>query len=109
MTKSKDKSIRKGLYIGLALLLLFGVGGMSYAFYQLLRFIAFAGFGYLAYLEYKSHTTDMMILFIVLALLFQPFFPLGLGKVIWKIIDILVAGYLIYLLIQISSKTRNKR
>jgi hypothetical protein len=45
-----------------------------------------------------------MILFIVLALLFQPLLPIALGRVIWNIVDVVVAGYLIYLLVKMHLK-----
>ena len=57
-------------------------------------------FAYLAYCEYKNGHVDRMILFIVLAILFQPFAKIALGRVIWNIVDAIVAGYLISLVIQ---------
>lgn len=41
-----------------------------------------------------------MILFIVLAILFRPFAKIALGRVIWNIVDVIVAGYLIYLVVK---------
>ena len=49
-------------------------------------------FAYLAYCEYKNGHVDRMILFIVLAILFQPFAKIALGRVIWNIVDAIVAG-----------------
>ena len=57
-------------------------------------------FAYLAYCEYKNGHVDRMILFIVLAILFQPFAKIALGRVIWNIVDAIVDGYLISLVIQ---------
>ena len=57
-------------------------------------------FAYLAYCEYKNGHVDRMILFIVLAILFQPFAKIALGRVIWNIVDAIGAGYLISLVIQ---------
>ena len=57
-------------------------------------------FAYLAYCEYKNGHVDRMILFIVLAILFHPFAKIALGRVIWNIVDAIVAGYLIFLVIQ---------
>lgn len=97
MTK-KDKTIQNVIYIALAILLLLCLANFPYGFYQVVRFLAFAGFAYLAYLQYKGGNTDRMILFGILALLFQPFFPISFGRVIWNIIDVIVAGYLIFFL-----------
>lgn len=107
--KTKDKTIQRIIYLAMALLLLLGVGSMPYFYYQLMRFLVFAGFGYLAYLQYKESSIDRMILFIILALLFQPFFPINLGKDLWKIIDVLIAAYLIYLLALTLKNKRNKK
>ena len=45
---------------------------------------------------------DRMILFIVLAILFQPFAKIALGRVIWDVVDVIVVGYLIYLMYRIK-------
>ena len=105
MTK-KDTSIQSIIFVALAFLLLLCLAKMPYGFYQIVRFVAFAGFAYSAYLQYKAKSTDRMILFIVLALLFQPFLPLSLGRIIWNIVDVIVAGYLIYLLAQMHLKKK---
>ena len=47
-----------------------------------------------------------MVLFVVLALLFQPFLPLSLGRVIWNIVDVVVAVYLVYLLAKAHLKSK---
>lgn len=103
MTK-KDKSTQTIIYIALAFLLLLCLAKMPYGFYQVVRFLAFVGFGYLAYLQYKDKSIDRMILFIVLALLFQPLLPIALCRVIWNIVDVVVAGYIIYLLVKMHLK-----
>lgn len=105
MTK-KDTSIQSIIFVALAFLLLLCLAKMPYGFYQIVRFLAFAGFAYSAYLQYKAKSTDRMILFIVLALLFQPFLPLSLGRIIWNIVDVIVAGYLLYLLAQMHLKKK---
>ncbi len=102
----KDNNIRSIILIVLAILLLLCLAKMPYGFYQIVRFLAFAGFGYLAYLEYKGKNIDRMVLFVVLALLFQPFLPLSLGRVIWNIVDVVVAVYLVYLLAKMHLKSK---
>ena len=102
----KDNNIRSIILTALAVLLLLCLAKMPYGFYQIVRFLAFAGFVYLAYLEYKGKNIDRMVLFAVLALLFQPFLPLSLGRVIWNIVDVVVAAYLIYLLVKVRQKSK---
>ena len=100
MNKSDRKKLQTGLYIGLAIALILCLFPMPYGFYQFVRFAAMAIFAYLSYSEYKNGHMDRMILFIVLAILFQPFAKIALGRVIWNVVDVLVAGYLIYLIVQ---------
>ena len=87
------------LYAAMALLLLLCLLHMPYGFYTLVRFIAVIAFCYFAYQAYKLGNEGRMILFIALAILFQPFFKIPLGRVIWNIVDVCVAVYLIFLLI----------
>ena len=100
MNKKDRKTLQTGLYIGLAIALILYLFSMPYGFYQFVRFAAMAIFAYLAYCEYKNSHVDRMILFIVLAILFQPFAKIALGRVIWNIVDVIVAGYLIYLVVR---------
>lgn len=80
----------------LAVLMILCLIDMPYGFYEFTRFAAFAGFGYLAYKRCSKESKDMTILYIILAILFQPFFKLALGREMWNIVDVLVAIFLIY-------------
>lgn len=86
------------VYGGIAAILLLCLFDMPYGFYSFVRFAAAAAFCYFAYNAHESGNKDRMILFIVLAILFQPFFKIPLGRVIWNIVDVAVAAFLIYLL-----------
>lgn len=98
MTK-RDQTVF--IYGALAAILLLSLLNMPYGFYEFVRFAAMAAFAYLAYKEYeKKGRKDRMILFIVLAVLFQPFFKLSLGRLIWNIVDVAVAVLLIVMLIK---------
>lgn len=102
MAKKQKKQF--SIYIGVAIMLLLCLLNMPYGFYVLVRFLAMAAFAYLAYLEHKSKNTERMVVFIVLAVLFQPFAPLFLGRLIWNIVDVAVAAYLFYLSFKIYKK-----
>ena len=80
----------------LAVIMLLCLFDMPYGYYEFTRFAAFAGFGYLAYIKHGQESKDLMILYIVLSLLFQPFFKLALGREMWTFVDVLVALFLIY-------------
>lgn len=97
MTRRETTSF---LYAAIALLLLLCLLHMPYGFYTLVRFVAVIGFCYFAYQAYKSGNDARMILFIALAILFQPFFKIPLGRVIWNIVDVCVALYLLFLLLK---------
>lgn len=82
---------------------------MPYGYYEAVRFIALIGFGFLAYLENKNGNTGIAVVFIVLALLFQPFFKIALGRTLWNIVDVIVAvGLLFSLFIKPKMRTFTK-
>ena len=95
---NRSDTIKVFLMGGVALLLLIGIFDVSYGFYQLIRFVAMAVFGYFAYDAHKEGKEDQMFVMIALAVLFQPFFKVNLGRVIWKIVDLLVLLYLSFLI-----------
>ena len=63
---------------------------MPYGYYQFVRLISFFGFGYLAYEKREQGDKNEMILFGVLAVLFQPFIKISLGRELWNIVDLIV-------------------
>lgn len=63
---------------------------MPYGFYQFVRFAGLVGFGILAYQAHEQDRQTEMIIYGSLALLFQPFFKIALGREIWNIVDIIV-------------------
>lgn len=82
--------MEKTIKLILAVLLLLCLFPMPYGFYELVRFVAFVGFGYLAFAANKRNSQNEMILFGALALLFQPFFKIALGRTLWNIVDVVV-------------------
>ena len=68
---------------------------MPYGYFQIVRFAGFVGFGLLAYQANEDKKKEMTIVFIGLALLFQPFFKIALGRQVWNIVDVLVSIFLI--------------
>lgn len=98
MNKNNHKKRQTGVHMGLAIALILSLFSMLSGFYPV-RTAALAIFAYLAYCEYKNGHVDRTILFIALAILFQPFYKIALGRVLWDIVDVIVAGYLIYLVV----------
>ena len=97
-----DKLIK----ITLAILFFLCLLKMPYGFYQLVRFAALVGFAILAYMANQNHKQTEMIVYIVLALLFQPFLKIAFGRQIWNIIDVVIG---IALIVSIFQKPVRKR
>ena len=99
-----DKIIK----VVLAVLLLLCLAKMPYGYYTLVRFIAFIGFVILAFVTYQKHNEiDVAILlYIALALLFQPFAKVALGSTLWNIVDAVVG---VGLVVSLLPKKTNRR
>ena len=78
---------------------------MPYGYFQLVRFAGLIGFTTFAYHSHKNNRTNEMIIYCILALLFQPFFKVALGRELWNIVDVVVGTGLI---ISIFVKTKAK-
>jgi len=70
---------------------------MPYGYYQLVRFVAMVVFGVMAYKYYEEKKNELAITFGALALLFQPFVKVALGRTMWNVVDVVVAIGLIVL------------
>lgn len=68
---------------------------MPYGYYQLIRFLALMGFGILAYKSYERQENTITIVFVSLAILFQPLLKISLGRELWNIVDVVVGVGLI--------------
>ena len=100
-----DKIIK----IVLAVLLLLCLAKMPYGYYILVRFVAFVAFGVLAFITYQERNKiDVAILlYIALALLFQPFAKVALGRTLWNVVDIVVGvGLVVSLFLDNNNKIR---
>lgn len=75
----------------LAAILLICLAPMPYGYYTLVRFLATVVFGIYAYRCYMVKKEAMTWVFVTLALLFQPFAKVALGRGIWNIVDVIVA------------------
>lgn len=94
--------------IGMAVLLLLCLANMPYFFYMLVRFVAAAAFVYLAYGYFRARRNGLGMLFVLLALLFQPFFRFPLGRPVWNVIDVAVAAVLLWLVVDAVMRRRRR-
>jgi len=83
-------SLQAIIKIALAILFFICLLDMPYGFYQFVRFVALVGLGILAYKANEKNKNAEMIIYGGLALLFQPFFKIALGREIWNIVDVIV-------------------
>ena len=87
----------------LAAILLACLLPLPYEYYQFVRWAAMVGFALLAYHYYGEDQTKIAIVFIGLALLYQPnryhyidHIP-ALGRAGWNMVDVVVAIWLVWL------------
>lgn len=81
----------------LAAFLLLCLAPMPYGYYQLVRIVAMIGFAIMAYHFYEKELMPLAITFGGLALLFQPFVKIALGRTMWNVVDVIVAVGLVVL------------
>jgi len=79
----------------LSILFLLCLLHMPYGYYQAVHFIGMLGFVLLAYFSYQQNKNIAVIVYIVLALLFQPLIKVALGRTMWNITDVFVSMGLI--------------
>ncbi len=80
----------KAIKIILAILFFLCLADMPYGFYQFVRFAGLIGFAVIAYHANQQGRQTEMIIYGGLALLFQPFFKIALGRQMWNIVDVVV-------------------
>ncbi len=80
---------------------------MPYGFYQVVRLIGLIGFAILAYQANQQGRQTEMIIYGGLALLFQPFLKVALGRQMWNIVDVIV-GIGLLASVFLRPKTENK-
>ena len=79
----------------LSILFLICLLNMPYGYYQAVRFIGMLGFILLAYFSNQQNHKAEVIIYVALALLFQPFIKVALGRTVWNIVDVIISAGLI--------------
>lgn len=87
--------LEKVIKLVLAIFLFLCLLDMPYGFFQLVRVLGLIGFGLLAYKSYESKNQTLTIIYVGLAILFQPLFKISLGREIWNVVDVIVGVGLI--------------
>ena len=94
----------KSLKIIIAAMLLLCLAPLPYGYYMLVRWAAMVVFAVTAFNYYSENKKELAVTFGALALLFQPFIKIALGRTIWNIVDVAVAILLLLLIF-----TKNKK
>ena len=81
----------------LAIALIVCLFPMPYDYYTLVRFVAMIILGCMAFNFYKNEKIPLCVITGSLALLFQPFFKIVLGRTLWNVVDIVVAILLVFI------------
>ena len=87
------------IFLFLAVLMLLCLAPMPYGYFQLVRFLSTLVFGVMAFRYYQERKEWLAYTCGTLALLFQPFYKIALGRTVWNIVDVIVAIGLIALFI----------
>ena len=96
----------KYLQIILAATLLLCLAPMPYGYYMLVRWAAMVVFAVTAFNYYEENNKELAVTFGALALLFQPFIKIALGRTIWNIVDVTVAILLLVLTLKKKKKEK---
>ena len=91
------KLVIKHQWLIMTAMLLLCLCDMPYSYYQLVRFVTMVVFGINALNYGAKECSSLMVTMVIFALLFQPFFPIALGRMMWNIVDVIVAIFLLYL------------
>jgi len=93
--------MNNAIKILLAILFFLCLVDMPYGFYQFVRLAGLIGFAILAYQANQQGRQTEMIIYGGLAILFQPFFKIALGREMWNIVDVIIGiGLLISIFIK---------
>ena len=88
-------------------ILLFGcLIDFPYGYYQFVRYAALLGFTYLAFNANEKGFSYEVFIYVALAILFQPFIKIALGRTIWNIVDVIVG---VLLLLSLASPKKDKQ
>ena len=102
---------KKIITLGSSAFLLIGILNLPYGYYSFLRLFITCSSIYisLAYKEKNKNKLNIwVIIFLIVAILFNPIFPIYLDKESWKIIDFLVAGLFLLSYLTGSNTFENK-
>ncbi len=91
------------------ILLLIGILRLPYSYYEFLRIFVSISAVYFAYKFNESKQQGWLIIFGMIALLFNPIAPVYLSKETWILIDIVAGGIFLGVGMKLDSKTLQRK
>jgi hypothetical protein len=85
----------KLIKIALAALLIITLFHIPWGWFRLFRYFSLTGFSILAYYSFERKNIPHVILYLFLAVIFQPFWLLPMGPLPWHALDVAVAAGLV--------------
>lgn len=92
--------MKLNILIILVIALLICLLPMPYGYYILIRYVFTIIFCIMGYNCFLQKQKELCIIYVALAILFQPIFKLPLGRDVWNFVDVIVAIFLIYLFLR---------
>ena len=86
--------MEKTIKIILSIMLFICLLNMPYGYYQLVRFVSMLVFVFLGFKELEKENQNIAYLYFGLAILFQPFLKIALGRELWNLVDVVVGIWL---------------
>jgi hypothetical protein len=100
--------MEKIVKIGLAVLLFICLLDMPYGYYQFVRVAATCVFVLFTIQSYNLKSNAMILIYVILAILFQPFEKIALGREVWNVMDVIVGVGLLLSIGHEVSSDKNK-
>ena len=98
----------KYIYLILAAMMLLCLAPMPYGYFILVRYVAMVVFAVMAYQFYNQNKEGLAVAYGALALLFQPFIKIALGRTMWNVVDVIVAiGLVVLFLVERENDNDN--
>lgn len=94
-----DRNMKWSIII-LAIALILCLAPMPYGYFILVRYAAAIIFTVMAYDYYQQNKRTVTCLWIALAILFQPIFKIALGRIVWNVVDVVVAVLLLFMYVK---------
>ena len=95
--------MNKTLQLVLAILLFVALAPMPYAYFEFLRIAVVVFFSLGALHAHREGHSGMLFFSLFIVVLFQPFFKIALGRVLWNVVDVVLGIYLLVDLVKNKS------